>query len=242
MDEGVLEELGLSKGETRIYLVLLGIGSTTATAIITKSGFHKGTTYAILERLIEKGLVSYITKGKKKYFKAMDPNRLLDIAKEKEEHIKNILPELLNLEKKAKKEQPETEIYMGKKAYKNLIEEQIGSKELYSIGMTTKAWKILKYTMPLLVKKAIKVNLKFNIIADEETKSMFSKFSKWPNVRIKYLPKGYSSPSATMIWKNKISISVLEDKNQPFVAIIKSKKVNDAYKKYFNLLWKIAKS
>ena len=92
--EEFLRDIGLTEAETKIYLVLNELGSTTATKIITKSGLHKSTTYETLERLTDKGLVSSIIKGKKRYFYAADPEKLLAIVKEREANIQRILPEL----------------------------------------------------------------------------------------------------------------------------------------------------
>ncbi|MBU1270375.1 MAG: helix-turn-helix domain-containing protein [Nanoarchaeota archaeon] len=80
----ILEDLGLSEAEAKVYLALLETGSTLAGPIIKKTGLHRGTTYQILQRLIEKGLVSYVIKAGKRYFEATDPNRFLAILKEKE--------------------------------------------------------------------------------------------------------------------------------------------------------------
>ncbi|MBU2442745.1 MAG: helix-turn-helix domain-containing protein, partial [Nanoarchaeota archaeon] len=63
----ILEDLGLSEAEAKVYLALLETGSTLAGPIIKKTGLHRGTTYQILQRLIEKGLVSYVIKAGKRY-------------------------------------------------------------------------------------------------------------------------------------------------------------------------------
>ena len=90
----VLEELGLSPAEAKIYLSLIEIGSTLAGPIIKRTGLHRGTTYQILQRLKEKGLVSSIVKGKKQYFEPANPDRLMDSLKEREEKLHEILPSL----------------------------------------------------------------------------------------------------------------------------------------------------
>ena len=69
-----------------------------------KSGLHRAVVYDLLERLIEKGLASFAIKGKKKYFEATNPQRLLEIEKEREEKIKQIMPHLMELSKFTSKE------------------------------------------------------------------------------------------------------------------------------------------
>ena len=86
-EKEILQELGLSEAEAKVYLALLETGSTLAGQIIKKTGLHRGTTYQILQRLKEKGLVSSIIKGKKQYFEPASPDRLMDVLKERQDKI-----------------------------------------------------------------------------------------------------------------------------------------------------------
>src|SRR3989344_5601969 len=94
MNETFLEDAGLTKTEAKIYLALLELGPSLAGEITKKSGIHRRSVYDAIERLIEKGLVSYMKTNNRKYFEAVKPDRLLDILREKEENIKSIIPEL----------------------------------------------------------------------------------------------------------------------------------------------------
>ena len=58
----LLTSLGLSKNEAKVYLALLDLGSATAGKIAEKSKVHRTNVYDALERLIEKGVVTYIFK------------------------------------------------------------------------------------------------------------------------------------------------------------------------------------
>ena len=78
MNEKILEEIGLTKGEIRVYLTLLKIGETTTGKIIEEAQISSGKIYEILDKLIKKGLASYVIKDKTKYFNAVSPNRILD--------------------------------------------------------------------------------------------------------------------------------------------------------------------
>ena len=74
MDISALKEAGLTDGETRTYLALLEVGSSTIGPVLKKSGVNRSIIYRIIEKLIKKGLVSYITKEKTKYYQAAPPN------------------------------------------------------------------------------------------------------------------------------------------------------------------------
>ena len=110
MLEPLLQDIGLTKGEITVYLTLLQIGETTTGKIIEAAQISSGKIYEILEKLIKKGLVSYIIKEKTKYFSAASPRRIVDYLREKEDRLKQqtadllmALPSLEELEKLKKK-------------------------------------------------------------------------------------------------------------------------------------------
>ena len=94
-----LMRLGLTENEAKVYLALLEIGSTSAGEIIKKTKLHRNIVYDNLEKLIEKGLVSFVLIKNIKHFEVNSSHELWDfIDKQKEEVlekevlIKKILP------------------------------------------------------------------------------------------------------------------------------------------------------
>ena len=79
-----LEEMGLTSVEAKIYLTLVIKGPSLAGVIAKETGIHRRTAYDILYRLRTKGLVSNIIIENKRNFEAVNPERLLEILKEKE--------------------------------------------------------------------------------------------------------------------------------------------------------------
>ena len=81
-----LEELGLTSGESKVYEALLVLGPSTVGPVVKKSNVAYSNIYEILNRLLDKGLVSFIVKQKTKYFQAEDINRIKDylVLQEKE--------------------------------------------------------------------------------------------------------------------------------------------------------------
>jgi len=116
----ILEELGLTNRESRVYLALLELGSTTTGPIIKKSGVPNSKIYEILENLQNKGLVSWIIKNKTKYFQASSPKKLLTMLKEKERKLEEILPQL-EMKQTLSKTRRSTEIFEGVKAIRGML-------------------------------------------------------------------------------------------------------------------------
>ena len=88
--EQTLENIGLTKNEIKIYLALLDLGLTSSGAIIKKTGIHTSKVYDGLERLSEKGLTSHIIKSNTKYFKAVNPDRLIDFIRDKKKKLEEL--------------------------------------------------------------------------------------------------------------------------------------------------------
>jgi len=73
MDLELLKEIGLTESETKVYLALLELGSTTKGPIVDKSQVASSKIYELLEKLIQKGLASFVVKSGTKYFEAAPP-------------------------------------------------------------------------------------------------------------------------------------------------------------------------
>ena len=84
---GFLSEIGLTKGEARVYLCLLSLGQTTSGPIIAQSGISSSKVYEILEKLMQKGLVSSTTLNKTRHFQATSPSKLRDYLSAQEDAL-----------------------------------------------------------------------------------------------------------------------------------------------------------
>ena len=122
MDTKILEDLGLTQGEVKVYLALFKLGSTTTGPIVKKAKIHASKVYPILDRLIEKGLVSFVKKGKKTFYEAAPARRILDYVHEKQASLKQqessvlqILPQL-ELQRKIEEKITEATVFKGIKA------------------------------------------------------------------------------------------------------------------------------
>ena len=55
-EKQLLEEIGLTRGEIKVYLTLLKLGETTTGKIIEEAQISSGKIYEILEKLIKKSI------------------------------------------------------------------------------------------------------------------------------------------------------------------------------------------
>lgn len=88
MNTKILEEIGLTSSEIKVYLALIELGSSKKGPIVKKAGITSSKIYEVTDKLIKRGLASYVVKDKMKYFNAAPPSRIKEYLKEKEAKIK----------------------------------------------------------------------------------------------------------------------------------------------------------
>jgi len=237
MNIETLESLGLTEAESKVYLALLELGSSQAGKITSKTGIHRRTVYDSIERLIEKGLVSFITQNNIKYFEAVKPQQLMEILKEKQENLKQILPQL-DLLHKSSKEKQETTFFRGKLGLKSVFNHQIEvGKEISVFGGSINAPNILKAYFPHYDKERVKKNIHVKIVFDESARNN-SYIKSIPKSEIRFIPKEYSSPAAINVYGDNVAIILWSE--EPIAILIKNKEIAVGYRNYFNLLWGVA--
>lgn len=228
-----LRELGLTGHEAKVYLALLKNGASLAGRISRMTGIHRRNVYDITERLIKKGVVGYILKNNRRYFEAVNPDRFVDILKEKENNLLENLGYLKDIYSGSKEKQ-ETNFYKGTDGLKTVFQDQLeDNREVLILGASQSAFEILPFYFKWYDKDRVKRRIKVRMIASDRLGK------KIPLSEIRYLPEKYSNPLAINIYKDKVAI-ILWKKN-PIVIVIKEKEVADSYRKYFELMWKGAR-
>jgi len=234
MNTKTLEKLGLEEKEIKIYLGLLKLNNATATKISDETRIERTLCYSIVNKLIDKGLVSYIIENNVKYFKPAPPERLMQDLKEKEEELKAIMPELINL-RKFKQEKTKAEIYQGKEGMKTVLRDIIKNKKNYiCFGEEGRFQETLPIYSQQFMKRLEESGIKERVLVKERQKVIKSR-----NSEFRYVSEEFMYPSSTVVYGDKTAIIVW---SHPFLTIlVENKEVADSYKSYFEMLWKIAK-
>jgi sugar-specific transcriptional regulator TrmB len=68
MNDKIFEQLGLSHREVILYRTLLTLGPSSIRNIAEQAGINRGTAYECLKEMQLKGIVTYLPKGKRRYF------------------------------------------------------------------------------------------------------------------------------------------------------------------------------
>jgi len=233
MKTEVLRRIGLSEADVKIYLSLLKKGKANVTELAEDSGVHRTNIYSILDKLREMGLAADFKEDNKSKFKVTDPENLLNYLKESQEAIQDLIPDLKNIQETIK-EKIDVEVFRGikgmKSSFKDIIRER---KEVVGWGMTGQLRKYLPVFALQWLRDIKKYKIKNKYIYVKGTEIKQKEFE------IKTLPKEFITPVATQIYGDKILISIWEP--DLIAVLIKSREVADNYRKYFTLLWKLAR-
>lgn len=241
----ILEQVGLTGNEAKIYLALLELGSALAGELTKKSGVNRTNVYDALDRLIEKGMVSYVIKANRKYFEATPLNRIIKYLDEKENELKqkkklvnSIIPEL-ELKRKLGKEPQEATIYKGKKGLKSIAEDVLNiRKEILIFGAEGKFVELFTHYAEQWHMRRAKLKIPIRIIYNEKIRKEKLK-AGFKILKMRFISKIYETPATTWIYGDKIAIIVWSD--QPIATLIRSKEVAKSYKQFFDILWNNSK-
>lgn len=241
MDLSVLEKIGLTGNEAKVYVTLLELGSVSAGPLIKRMGMHRAAVYDLLDLLIDKGLVSYVIKANRKYFEAQEPERLLDFVREKkeelnskEEEVKKLIPDL-TLKRAMFFEKQEGSIYKGKKGLRSIFEDVLAVKKPFFVfGASGKFKEIFHAYFIHFHKARAKLRIPMKIIFGESLRKE-KREKELKLAEIRYLPKEFITPSTTYVYGDKIVVILWS--NEPMAFLMKSKEVADSYRTFFGILW-----
>ncbi len=240
-----LKRIGLTNGESRVYLALLEIGSSTVGPVVKKSGVAYSNIYEILQRLISKGLVSFIVKNKTKYFQAANTAYLKEYLEKKEKEIrqnKKFLDSILSKIQEMQKIKPEqeAEIYIGihglRSAYSKAMHNEKGEWLWFYQEKEDYAKDVEKlYPTVLQFIKQSKISIKGIASESYRHSKLHKRLGRFQKTRFVNFP----IPVNMDMIGNTV---LIESFRRPVTVIsIKSETIAEDMRNYFYSVWKVAK-
>ncbi len=242
IDTGVLEELGLTGTEIKVYVSLLGLGESSAGNILEKSKLPNSTVHRDLNSLIEKGIISFVREGKRKVYRANNPETFVNFIDEKKRKFLEILPQLKETQNSLDKEEL-AGIYKGVRGIKEVYSIMItsGGKEYNTFGGGYITAEVMGLDWWLnLHKRRVENKLPSRQVFDMTVKETGKDIEKNKLTSIRYVDEKFASFQETVICGDYVAIAIFS--KNPYAFLIRDKAVADSYRKYFELLWKTAKS
>ncbi|MEK6890379.1 MAG: helix-turn-helix domain-containing protein [Nanoarchaeota archaeon] len=239
-----LKDIGLSDGQIAVYSAVLELGISTLNKIQEKTGIERRNIYDILNKLIEKGFITYTLEKGKRTYQCTHPNKILEEIKRKESNLKELeskIPEMQSLFDISKPD-VRAEVYRGFESMKSLLNETLDYPATYWMGGNSRVEKTnLKDWFKSWMKKRAEMKRKMydlvsygTFLEDLEPKDK----NKHKKMYYEYrsLPKDFYTPLIIIIFGDKVA-QILWNK-QPFAFVMESKEVKESFMKYFNHFWK----
>lgn len=235
----ILRKIGLSDGEIKAYSALLDLGTSPVNKIHEKTGIERRNIYDILNKLIERGLVTYTEENKRRLFQISHPSKLIGCLEEKKHEIdkteKEVEKEMPSIIEQFNFKKPEinAEVYRGVEGVKAVWEDMLNYEEIYWIGSGRYVPKKHPVFFANWNKRRIKLKIKmFNIIRYELKKEV----KPFQLEYCRFLPKAFSgNPTVIGIYGNKtVNFLLGEDF---FAFVTESKELAENYKRYHKYLW-----
>lgn len=249
MDLTLLKNIGLTEGEIKVYSALVELGSAPIFKLMKLSKVSSSKVYLILDKLMQKGLVSFNIADGTKFFQITNPTSILDYVNHQKQELadfnrnfESLIPQILS--KKGTFEQESAQVYTGVRgisaAFENLLKElkkgeeycffSINSNELRSKGMEL----FFKNYHQKRIEKGIKVRgIVSPAISPDFMKEVLNK-----NYSIKYYQ--LTLPTGIIIGKNRMLMPLWGETNVCYEIV--SKRMTERYQMFFEQLWKAAKT
>ena len=241
MYEHLLQKIGLTENEAKVYMALLKTGNSTSSKIVSAANISGGKIYETLDKLYKKGFVSIGNINGIKHFQATKPKTILNYLDEKkkelirkEEEFKKVIPEMESIQDE---QSFSSEIIIGTKGIKSLIQDLFDDSKDTILAMGIRGdkkttfndfwWHITNEYVEKNKKKA-----KYLFIENES--QYFKQHKKLKNVTIRTLKS--VSPAAVDIINDHILILTYEE-NELHCVHIHSSSIAKSFKSFFNNLW-----
>ncbi len=249
MDTTLLSHIGLADSEIKVYFALLELESSTVGPIIDKARVPDSKIYSILEKLKEKGLVSFVIKNNVKHFQASDPRGLIDIIEDKEKLLQaqrkelqeKVIP-MIEEKRKLTEDKQEATVYEGFGGFKaamHSILDTVGPGGRYDVFMLGKdledrrTVRFFRKFHETRVKRGVSIRL----LSEERFRNLIDRLHRHVGMNIRFTAQ--KIPVGTFIFKNYVMTVTWGEKPTAFV--IKSKKNYEYYLDFFEDIWEKSK-
>lgn len=239
----LLESIGLHKNEARLYLASLKLGPASAIQLGQKMGDTRQMIYLLLPGLIEKGLIKKTAINNKNFFKAVEPDILVDIAQKNREKINKIVP-ILKSQASEENAIPLITVYENPLAmrewYRQYMKEAKKGDELliWSTGNVDYWYQMDREFYDKYMDFGEKTGVNVYLIEpDTKEARIHDKAVGRKNNRYKWFKGAWQANAEKWIWKNQVCYLTIRE-NATNMIVIESKDLAEIERFDFWTLWK----
>ena len=245
----LLEDIGLSPNEGRIYLALLELGTVQAGSIIQYTKISRATVYDGLDRLLTRGLVSKSTKTSIGIYSATNPKYLAFLVENEQERLqqtqerlKKHLPELQS-KQNSHAHIPSVRFYEGLEGIRQVLDETFSATEtIYAYANIEPIEHAAESIISDYRKKRANSSMHVQglILRTPAAERIMTDYDP-AHVVFRWLPDDTDMFALEMnIYNGKISYMTYRDTN-PIAVIIEDADIYRLHRSTFESLWNLSK-
>lgn len=239
---------GLSQKEAAIYLDLLQHGESRTGKLCERTRIPSSAVYALLDGLLQKGLVTYKLVNNVKAFSATAPENLVHLFDEKEEQLLHEKQALLSSISQLKKLPLSThrlndfKYFEGIRGVKSLYTEiaqgwKPGDEYCVASAPSESFRKLEGFFLDVVHAKRIADRVRLRIIIDEGGREYGAARAKMPFTDVRYIAVDTATEYGVLndlVW-------LVAYGDSPYGLLIKDQNFAASYQAFFEILWNAAK-
>lgn len=242
--EAYLNDYGLTPPETRIYLTLLEIGSSTVLELSKKTKLNRTTTHIYIDKLKDKGLITELQVGNRRKIIPEPPEKLkLVIENEKvelrrkEEGIESLINKIYDTITNAKSSSDSSvKYYEGINSISALYDEILQASEIRTYANASEILDIFPDNTVKFIEAVKKGHILWDLMVETPQAHEFMINCNYPNYFHKYFPKSLKINSMDYLIYGD-SIAIIQSRPKLFGIVIKNKYLAENARLMYDLLW-----
>jgi sugar-specific transcriptional regulator TrmB len=234
----VMEQLGYTQKEVKVYVLLLQTGEVTASYLAVLTKIPRTSVQVILEKLHNDGLVNFYVKRRYKYWVAENPEKLIANLDYRKELVKQVLPKLLSM-KHVNGNKPIVKIFIGIEEIKMIHQDILETKKHILALLSWDEW-VASFGEGFIenfIEARVKQFLRMRLLTPKTTLSMKYRGLDTDSLRETcFLSDRILVGTTTFIYGNKVALISLNEA-QPTGVLIEDKNINAMITQVFEELW-----
>lgn len=238
----VIEQLGYTAKEAKVYLAALSMGEAHVSDIAAKVKLPRTSVQSVVDKLHKDGLMNFYVRKRYKTWEAENPERLLAQLKAREESVREAMSGLQALRTKrgSKAGKPAVRVFTGRDEIKTVFADMLATK--HPIDGVLPHDKFLRLfsedsTLEDFAAARVRNFLRIRLLlpdTPEGRKLLHEGDKKLREVR--FLPSYVDIQTVIFIYGNKVA-NVMFNERQPTAVILEDSGIRDTNSALFEGLW-----
>jgi len=235
-----LEKLGFSRHEAKIWRAALTIGDAELSALAKAADIPRTSAYGAIGRLLERGLLEYYMKKRRRHYVPVFPDQLVHEFKNKAESAQKLVPEL-RLLAKSDASVPQITLHEGVDGVRYILNHIIEYKHnLVAIASIEDMEAVVGEKFEEFIAKRIKRRLRVRFLTNQSNKAKgLARGDSGALRETRFLPSVHEINTATYIFGHHVAFLSLRP-SRTMAVLIHDKDIATTQQTLFELLWKSA--